>query len=229
MELPTDMQLNFVFGVFGTSSLPFLREALRSPERNIRRNAAVLAGVFFDDLAAPALRELLNDSEPEVRAMAARSLGVSGLPGDVETLGKLLATDAVPEVRFNAAFALYEIASPTAVPHLLAGLADSEARIRNECAAGLGYYHDDAALGGLVRRLPLEPEEQIRASILETLGAAGTLAHATELGSLVKSGALPAGEEVQATIARMRERGAKIPLPFPWPALPDQKIASKKI
>jgi cyclophilin family peptidyl-prolyl cis-trans isomerase/HEAT repeat protein len=84
---------------------PELEGALRSPDRGIRRRAALAAGRIGDRATVPALVELLTDGEAEVRQMAAFALGLMGDPRATEGLALAL-QDPEAVVRARAAEAL---------------------------------------------------------------------------------------------------------------------------
>ncbi len=227
LTLDWRLQQLFVLGVFGTGALPVVRESLRSADPLIRRGAAHVVGMFFDDLSLPALRELLRDKDPRVVAEAARALGSVGREEDVASLGALVAQAADEEVRFQAAFALYELTTPKAVPALIPGLSDARKEVRAECLSGLLRYHDAAALSAVVRRLPAESDPEVRRGILQALGKEGTMEHAAEIEGLATGGRLAKTAELEACLRDIRARGARAPRP--WEGVPPRQEALEKL
>jgi quinoprotein glucose dehydrogenase len=102
---------------------------------------------------APTLRKLLGDSDPEVRAQAAKGLGDIGDAKSYETLVKKL-SDAEPRVQFFAAQSLGKLRLPAATPELLALLKrndNKDAYIRHAAAHALARIGKNAALDAGVR------------------------------------------------------------------------------
>ncbi len=98
-----------------------LEKSLRSPDRSIRRRAALAAGRIADPRTAPVLVELMNDQEPEVRQMAAFALGLLGERVAVDRLRAAL-KDSDTTVRARAAEALGRIGDKRAAGDLVAFL-----------------------------------------------------------------------------------------------------------
>ncbi len=98
-----------------------LERALRSPDRSIRRRAALAAGRIADPSVSPTLIELMNDQEPEVRQMTAFALG---LLGDKQAVDRLRAAlkDHDITVRARAAEALGRLGDKRAAADLVAFL-----------------------------------------------------------------------------------------------------------
>ncbi len=97
-------------------------------------------------------RDYIEDSEPNVRAAAARALGNHGNPADAALLAAAL-EDPEPMVRLEAAQALQRLHAPDAVPAMLRRLrrdAEPDPDIRAELAHGLGQYAQRRVLDELV-------------------------------------------------------------------------------
>jgi cyclophilin family peptidyl-prolyl cis-trans isomerase/HEAT repeat protein len=96
-----------------------LERDLRSPDRSIRRRAALAAGRIADPKVTPTLIELMNDQEPEVRQMAAFALG---LIGDRQAVDRLRASlkDSDATVRARSAEALGRLGDKRAAADLVA-------------------------------------------------------------------------------------------------------------
>ncbi len=89
---------------------------------------------------------LLQDPEARVRRRAALALGRVRMAEGVAPLGALLSTEADPEVRQMAAFALGLIGHPSAADPLLAALADPDPIVHARAAEALGQVgHKPAA------------------------------------------------------------------------------------
>jgi cyclophilin family peptidyl-prolyl cis-trans isomerase/HEAT repeat protein len=98
-----------------------LERALRSPDRSIRRRAALAAGRIADHSVTPTLIELMNDQEPEVRQMTAFALGLQGDKQAVDRLRAALKDNDVT-VRARAAEALGRLGDKRAAGDLVAFL-----------------------------------------------------------------------------------------------------------
>lgn len=97
-------------------------------------------------------RDYMQDSEPNVRAAAARALGNHGGPDDAALLVVAL-EDEEPMVRLEAAQALQRLHAPDAVPAMLRRLrrdAEPDPDIRAEIAHALGQYAMRRVLDELV-------------------------------------------------------------------------------
>jgi HEAT repeat protein len=91
-------------------------EVLQQPNVELRRKAAVKLGplALLDDAAIPALVGALKDTDAEVRASAARSLGIYAGPkgpGALSALSDLQQRDADRKVREAAAKAMERLRS----------------------------------------------------------------------------------------------------------------------
>lgn len=96
--------------------------------------------------APPDLLRLLEHDDARVRRRAALAVGRVGLSAGVEPLTARLASDAEPEVRLMAAFALGLIGDDRAAPALITALADADPRIQGRAAEALGALsHKPAA------------------------------------------------------------------------------------
>jgi HEAT repeat protein len=227
LDLDWRVQQLFVLGVFGTESLPVVRQSLRSADPLIRRGGAHVVGMLFDDASLPALRQLLRDPDARVVAEAARAVGSVGREEDVTALGALLAQSADGRVRFEAAFALYELTTPKAVPALIPGLQDARQDVRAECLSALLRYHDAAALAALVRQLPSEKDPEIRRAILQGLAREGTMPLAVEIEKLAADGRIAKTADLDACLREIRGRSALEPRT--WEAAPPRTPAPDRM
>jgi HEAT repeat protein len=99
------------------------------------------------------LTALLRDSEGRIRRRAALAVGRVHLPGGIVPLANLLATEADPEVRQMAVFALGLIGRQEATGVLRDALADTSPIVRGRAAEALGLIGDTGsaqAIGDMV-------------------------------------------------------------------------------
>jgi hypothetical protein len=95
----------------------------------------------------------LNDSDPGVRALAARALGSHGSPDNALSIAKLLTTDADATVRIESARALQRLHNPAVVESLFTALdpaKESDIRVRTEAASALGHYGEARVVERLI-------------------------------------------------------------------------------
>ena len=115
-EIPTQEALFYLYGTFGRDALPELRQALNDADPYVRRNAAFVLGQFMDVEARPRLMQLVTSSDVGADG-AAFALGELGVADAVEPIAaRLQAPD--PRARFWAAWALFDLGSPKALPAL---------------------------------------------------------------------------------------------------------------
>jgi HEAT repeat protein len=124
-----------------------------------------------DGRAVEPLIELLDDSDKEIRRVAAS--GLQGL-SDVRAtrpLIKLLETDADAIVRTRAARALGYLYDRAAVEPLIAALQrDPDASVRKEAALALGQLHDARAFDPLVLALETDRDIEVQGKAALALG-----------------------------------------------------------
>jgi cyclophilin family peptidyl-prolyl cis-trans isomerase/HEAT repeat protein len=94
----------------------------------------------------------LEDSRPEIRALAVRALGRIGAASSRERLEASL-RDTEPEVRGAAAYALGLLGNVTALPALHAATRDDDARVRALAADAIGLLGDPASADTLLALL----------------------------------------------------------------------------
>ncbi|MFN7915988.1 MAG: HEAT repeat domain-containing protein [Vicinamibacterales bacterium] len=99
----------------------------------------------------PDLTALLRDREARVRRRAALAIGRSGVSDGVAPLLPVLASDADPEVRQMAAFALGLIADRSARDPLVTALADPAPVVRASAAEALGAIGDASAAPAIAK------------------------------------------------------------------------------
>jgi hypothetical protein len=116
--------------------------------------AAGAIGYSRDKRALPALLAALDDSKTEVRQTACGGIGILGdKTTPIEPLLKLLSSDAAG-VRQSAAFAIMRTLEPGkdkgAFNAVVAGLRDTDMRVRNECVRTLGVIGNKDAIPHLL-------------------------------------------------------------------------------
>jgi putative membrane-bound dehydrogenase-like protein len=153
--------LDGIAGGTPEASLPIM-DVLKSPEADLRAQAARALGQRRVPLAVDPLLSLLTDAEPTVRLQAVIALGRIGDPHSVAALIPVLA-DAERWVAFSARQAVRRIGDLRA---LAAGLDSAESNVRLGVLAALELqYTKDAvtALADYVQDRKRPPEERARA------------------------------------------------------------------
>ena len=123
------------------------------------------------------LASALDDPDASVRGEAALALGAlaystKGAAPDVTVvnpLAHLLAHDADPQVRFDAAYALMRMKRPETRAALTYGIKDGDARVRAVCARGLAEVATAPELPYLLERLG-DPDSSVRVEAARSLG-----------------------------------------------------------
>ncbi|MFA5924330.1 MAG: HEAT repeat domain-containing protein [Methylococcaceae bacterium] len=159
------------------AAVPWLRDILLYDTYDSVRNAAVTAlGWIGDRGAAPALNEMLTDSDPINRGAAATALGRIGDHGATPALGEMLKTDSDLINRGAAATALGRIGDSGAVPTLCVALkTDSDSGVRGSAAMALGQIGDRGAVPLLCEALKTDSDSAVRGSVANALGQIGDL------------------------------------------------------
>lgn len=139
----------------GGSEIHRLGPLVTDLDKAVRLSAiAILGGApaeFARD-AAEFVLTALSDSESEVRAAAARSLGILRVASSAVPLAGHL-QDADDAARLHVARALGVINDPSAVPALLVALGDIDAQVRAAAAEALALCGDQRAVPGLLELL----------------------------------------------------------------------------
>ena len=167
---PTDALIKL-----GEPAVEPLMEALEHEDANVRHSAAFALGRIEEAQeteAGEALKELLTDANEQVRAAAARSLGLLGVTEAVPLLVERL-HDA-PAVRANASSAL-AMFGDEAIPPLAEALQDEDPAVRAAAAEALGASKSAEAVAPLIDALSDE-EESVRLPVARGLARLGDLA-----------------------------------------------------
>jgi len=189
-----------------------LIEALRHRDPAVQYEAAEALGVLREPTAVtPLMAALTGDRYSGVRWKAAEALARIGSPAVEPLIGALGNPDE--DVRWKAAIALGEIGDPRAIPPLIALLEDHDRFVQSRAAFALGQFGNTALspllivlqggspaarrgaaialgkIGGSEVMDPLltalsDPDEAVRASVLDSLGCLGEGVHARLLAYL---------------------------------------------
>lgn len=141
-------------------------EALEVASAVYRRRRVALYGLGYVE-ATPALVALLKgpagmgDTDPRLRAVAVRSIGVMH-PTDAAGIVRPALADPATEVRMTAARVLGRLGAGTAVPALEDALSDDRALVRKEAALALGYIGDPHAETALREAATRDGSEAVR-------------------------------------------------------------------
>ena len=192
------------------------RARLSSAETEERRDAVTRLGAMRRPDASRAAVSALNDPAVIIRATAAHA--VVSLPADEAAAAILpLLNDKKEFVRREAAYALGEARSRTAVEALTAALAhDKEAGVRGAAAVALGLIGDERAVNALsealgrhipgtgffsrITRAQTAENEFVRRAATEALGRIGSRAGVPTLIALLTDE--HAGDDVRREAAR---------------------------
>jgi HEAT repeat protein len=108
-------------------------------------------GLTADPSVIQALEARLADTEPSLRAKAARSLGILRGQATVPALLVVLREDRSNDARFEAARALRKIGDPSAGDELLKLVTYADPKVRNEVVLALGRLRYAPAVPELAR------------------------------------------------------------------------------
>jgi HEAT repeat protein len=118
--------------------IPYLRRSLGE--------SRVLLARVAGELATPQMADeiiiLAEDSEPEIRASAARAMAALPLPLAIPVLGQLIRDDAW-FVRLRATSAVNQILHPRAIPILLEAIRDPHRLVRIRAATALAKFEHE--------------------------------------------------------------------------------------
>ena len=130
----------------GSAAVPALREAIRSAEPTVRREALRSLGKLRErasidpQIVVPLLLESLNDADPAVRNVAVTYLGIVRDSPEKEVAGLIRALgDTEPPVRQAAAEALsaYGVLAESAIPALKKAATDPDDDVKREAGRTL--------------------------------------------------------------------------------------------
>jgi HEAT repeat protein len=141
LRMPSDPVCNALVNCFlgnPTALIPYLERAKGESRQVLARVASEIA---TPDLADPML-EYATDPDPEVRACAAKALGLAPLPIAVPALGNLI-RDNTWFVRLRATTAVNQIHHPRTIPILLEAVRDSNRQVRIRAAAALAKFEHE--------------------------------------------------------------------------------------
>ncbi len=142
--------------------------ALKSPDLDVCKGAAVALGKMKEKSALEALIPLLKNEDTEVRALAAEALGKIGSTLAVEPLIEML-KDQSNGVRKKAIVALGRINDSGAMQPLISLLTDEDSLVRATVAEVVGNSGDKRAVKPLLKSLK-DPDADVRHASVEALG-----------------------------------------------------------
>lgn len=162
---------SFAIATFFEQSGALDRELAALTHRRVwhRATAAFTLGDMASQRATPALLKALEDTDRNVRAAAARSLGRLGAPEGVVPLLRALVLRKVPHV--TAAHALLAIGGE-ALPGLQELAKDQDAEIRANAIELIGWI-GDASEGPMLGEHLRDPSAEVRAKAARALGRLG--------------------------------------------------------
>lgn len=142
-------------------------DSLRLADSLYRARRAALYGLGYaggaDTVAVLSGEHGLQDPDPRLRAVAARSLGVAGDPAGIGPLVDAF-RDSSAEVRWTAARVLGLMNARQVSRALRTGLHDASRQVRFETATALGLLRDTEAEPTLLELAGSDPEERVRAA-----------------------------------------------------------------
>jgi len=143
------------------------RQRLNSADIEERRDALMRLGSFQRPAASRAAAAGLSDLAPIIRVTAAHAI-LSLPPAEAVTLLMPLLQDKLEFVRREAAYALGQTRSPTAVSPLISLLTiDKDAGVRGAAAVALGEIGDRGAVPALIQVLTGQTEKKKKAKAAE--------------------------------------------------------------
>jgi len=186
-------------------------ESLDSPDGAVRVDAVnELVGRWQQgdakaaEIVAPRLSDLLDDSEPMVRAAALAGVRLLRKPENLQkcesaVLARL--SDPVARVRTAAIWSAMRIGTETAQAQVRAALGSTDETMRFSAACALAEVHQSAALPELLAALREDHRRQEAISALMALGDSAAL---KELGELFEQESLGEFDRTQAAAALAR-------------------------
>jgi quinoprotein glucose dehydrogenase len=160
------LRAQFELAKHGRGSLEFVSIAGKSKNQLARLHAIWGLGqcLRFEPKLAADLSALLGDSDPEVRAQAAKVLGGAQHAVSADKLVELLG-DSNPRVKFFAAQTLGKLQRKDAIPELFKVLAankDEDPWLRHACVAALARIGDEDAVNAKAS----DPSASVRLAVV---------------------------------------------------------------
>jgi HEAT repeat protein len=188
-------------------ALPLAQRGLADHSPVVRYAAVVTAGMLEFKSLAPAIRPLVDDPDPSVRAAALYALHTFGEPVDITPLAEYLVS-ADPPVRGNAAMLLGLIGEPSAAPMLKQAAnapmpraaAAQAAVVRCQFAEAVVRLGDDSELDTL-RASAYNTVGEVRVIAINALGAVADERMAPALARFLNDEPHPESVEVQIAAA----------------------------
>ncbi len=132
----------------GRKATPYLIEAFRTPNKDVRKFIIDVLGEQMDSRCLPLMLEAIRDEDENVRATAVEHLGKAGEVSVVDALIEILNSGDL-WTAYPAADALGRIGNRKAVPHLLAAL--DRKPLREPVLKALGMLADPSTLDPVIR------------------------------------------------------------------------------
>ncbi len=156
----------------GEQTFPLLRDALKDPDPEVVRKAAIALAFFAQAEARPELLKGLKDPDAARRWEAVFSLKEIGNPEVVKALVPLLDEDVEPvrSVRQEVTLALGRIGGEGVAPALLKALREDESsEVRWRAALALSSLGDPSSVVGLEQALATEENPVVRKTLKEAI------------------------------------------------------------
>ena len=134
----------------GRKATPFLIEAFKTSNRDVRKFIIDVLGEQMDSRALPLILDALKDEDENVRATAVEHLGKAGEPSVVDAVIEILDSGDL-WTAYPAADALGRIGNRKAVPHLLEAM--KRKPLREPVLKALGMLADPATLEPVIALL----------------------------------------------------------------------------
>lgn len=183
------------------------------PAPEVRREAACVLGAWENDEVVEALCAALLDADAEVRAAAAQSLSELKEPASGHVLSRWAARPE-PFVRRAVLRGLRELRFAQAFDPALQALADTDADVRLEAVAVLGWLKDARALALLASLAASDVSADVRRAAVGALGFASDDDHATldALLAALRDSVWQVREEAATTLGKLRAAAARAAL-----------------
>jgi HEAT repeat protein len=147
------------------------------------------------------LRESLHDSEPDVQAAAADSIGALKLTDAFEELQQLYQTTPEWLVRFSIVAALGELGDQRAFDLLETALNSDDALLQTAAIGSLGELGDERAVP-MILPFASNSDWQIRYRVVQALGRLNTAEARPVLEDLAQDSSQQVAEEARAALAQ---------------------------